>query len=37
MLNNFILAVKVTGILAAIVITLGVYACCVVGGRSDKK
>ena len=37
MFDSFILALKVAGILVAIIITLLMYACLVVGGRSDKE
>ena len=36
MIDSFILALKVAGILVAIIITLLMYACCAVGGRSDR-
>ena len=36
MWGDFIIASKVAGILVAIIITLLVFACLVVGGRSDK-
>ena len=37
MWSDFILAAKVAGILVIIFIAVAMVACCVVGGRSDRK
>ena len=37
MLNNFILASKITGILFTIFVVICVFTCCVVAGRADKE